>query len=99
MHLQVVSDVNDSEWTFVIKSWPNGGENKRVYVMEKTGTPPHNNACTACIMPIIGSNAAHSTLHAVHACMHFVAEVFQCICSWIHAPEQDDSWRCHRHHT
>lgn len=35
--MQVVLDEHDSEWTFVIKSWPNGGENKRVYVMEKTG--------------------------------------------------------------
>lgn len=35
--LQVALDANDTEWTFVIKSWPNGGENKRVYVMEKTG--------------------------------------------------------------
>lgn len=34
---QVALDANDTEWTFVIKSWPNGGENKRVYVMEKTG--------------------------------------------------------------
>ncbi len=37
--LQVALDANDIEWTFVIKSWPNGGENKRVYVMEKTGMP------------------------------------------------------------
>ncbi|KAA6418689.1 MAG: hypothetical protein FRX49_11342, partial [Trebouxia sp. A1-2] len=36
-HHEVVAwDANDIEWTFVIKSWPNGGENKRVYVMEKT---------------------------------------------------------------
>lgn len=34
---QVALDANDTEWTFIIKSWPNGGENKRVYVMEKTG--------------------------------------------------------------
>ncbi len=52
-------DANDIEWTFVIKSWPNGGENKRVYVMEKTGIetnsldfcgdilPVHALACTA----------------------------------------------------
>jgi len=53
-------DANDIEWTFVIKSWPNGGENKRVYVMEKTGINfnsfdfcgdtllAHALACTAC---------------------------------------------------
>ncbi|KAL0049880.1 hypothetical protein WJX82_011620 [Trebouxia sp. C0006] len=35
-HEVVALDANDIEWTFVIKSWPNGGENKRVYVMEKT---------------------------------------------------------------
>ena len=34
---QIALDDNDTEWTFIIKSWPNGGENKRVYVMEKTG--------------------------------------------------------------
>lgn len=37
LRLQVALDPNDTQWTFVIKSWPNGGENKRVYVMEKTG--------------------------------------------------------------
>ena len=34
---QIALDNNNTEWTFIIKSWPNGGENKRVYVMEKTG--------------------------------------------------------------
>lgn len=40
--LQVALDANNVEWTFVIKSWPNGGENKRVYVMEKTGMVSHS---------------------------------------------------------
>lgn len=57
-HMQVVLDAHDSEWTFVIKSWPNGGENKRVYVMEKTGTlrpvvvAHRTGACVARSKPI-----------------------------------------------
>ena len=47
--LQVALDANDTEWTFVIKSWPNGGENKRVYVMEKTGVTL---SCTVHILCI-----------------------------------------------
>ena len=35
--MQEMLDEHDVPWKFVIKSWPNGSENKRVYVMERTG--------------------------------------------------------------
>ena len=65
MQVQVVSDNNDNEWTFVIKSWPNGGENKRVYVMEKTGMLLHDNACCACIAPAGLHSCCAWPLHAL----------------------------------
>jgi len=50
--LQVALDAHDIEWTFVIKSWPNGGENKRVYVMEKTGIDLNSFDFCGDILPV-----------------------------------------------
>jgi hypothetical protein len=36
---QKVVDEDGAEWIFLVKSWPNGGETRRVYVMERVGKP------------------------------------------------------------
>lgn len=64
--VQVVLDVNDSEWTFVIKSWPNGGENKRVYVMEKTGKQ-HSSICMVHMQAVISMHASKQS----YACITY----------------------------
>ena len=60
--LQIALDDNNTEWTFIIKSWPNGGENKRVYVMEKTGD--------FCCVPFAEVTVLHCLWHrhSTHGC-------------------------------
>lgn len=63
--LQTALDDNDTEWTFIIKSWPNGGENKRVYVMEKTGA--------FCCVPLTEVTVSSLPMsHASYAWLQFM---------------------------
>ena len=77
-HMQVVLDVHDSEWTFVIKSWPNGGENKRVYVMEKTGMlhpccGSSHKKCMHCAL----SASCRLPCHTLHKCLQNLSLALQ----------------------
>ncbi len=83
-----VKDRAGRKWEFVIKSWANGTENRRVYVLEQTGE-----YLKVSLLP-----AWHlCTLHCMYACCsvndHYQTAFALFIGSWVHASPDRLVWK------